>query len=543
MRQDREDRSSSLLNGSSSASVQLGRVGRVDGSSVGRRSDGPLNRSARRVGRERASGGRTHGFIRARLRWIVFVTLLSIGVAAVLSWSQNPMYSASAQVLVQPRVFTVGTAPQAPDMGTEKAVATSDVVLKRASHLIGVPVSRLKHGLSVSVPLNTNVLRISYTLPDPRQAQSQAQAVAQAYTDYWLAEQPSPRTSPRTAGGAIFGSSVITPATLPTSPASPNHVIDLLVATLIGLMVAVGTAFVRDRFDDRLRSPIEFEELAGAPVLAVIPAVRQARGDVRSGLVMVRSPESSAAHAYEDLRTLVLRAAAKRNAKTLLVTSPAGDRQTMVAANLAIALARAGRRVTLVCADLRWPHGHELFGEFNASGLASVVEGRVGLADAVCSTDIDGLQVLPAGCLEGDYGAALHGGRLGQIVGRLQRGADFVVIDAPPVLAGADTGALAELAEMVLLVGDARRTTRRQMNAMTDQLMHVSDRIIGCVIDKTHLLHAIGNFGRRIRPSRAQLALVSAETDDDGSATIWRERSADDTALRDAVGAEDASRV
>jgi capsular exopolysaccharide synthesis family protein len=230
----------------------------------------------------------------------------------------------------------------------------------------------------------------------------------------------------------------------------------------------------------------------------------------------------------------VFRAAAKRNAKTLLVTSPAGDRQTLVAANLAIALARAGRRVTLVCADLRWPHGHELFGEFNASGLASVVEGRVGLAAAVCSTDIDGLQVLPAGCLEGDYGAALHDGALREIVGRLQRGADFVVIDAPPALAGAEAGALAELAEMVLLVGDARRTTRRQVNAMTDQLMHVSDRIIGCVID---------NFGRRTRPSRPQLALVSAKTDDDGPATIGRERSADDTLLRDAVGAEDASRV
>jgi len=533
MRQDREDRSSSVLTGRLSAIGPQGWAGRLDRSSVRRRSDGRLSRSARRVGRERAAGSRTRGFIFARLRWIVFVTLASVGAAALISWSQHPMYRAAATVLVQPRVFTQGTAPQAPDMGTEKTVATSNVVLQRASQRIGVPVSQLSHGLSVSVPLNTNVLRIAYTSPDPTQAQRRAQAVAAAYADYWLAEQPSPRTSPRTAGGEIFGSAVITPAKRPSSPASPNHVVDLIVATAIGLLVALGTAFVRDRFDDRLRSPIELEELSGGPILAVIPAVRQGRRDARNRLVMARNPESTAAHAYQDLRTLVFRAATNRSAKTLLVTSPAGDRQTLVAANLAIALARAGQRVILVCADLRWPHGHELFGEFNATGLASVVEGRVGLADALRSTDTEGLQVLPAGWLEGDYGAALHGAALRQTVGRLRSAADFVVIDAPPALAGADTGALAELTEMVLLVGDARRTTRRQVNAMADQLEHVSGHIIGCVID---------NFGRRTRPTHPQLALVPANAEA-GRPAAEPEQTKDDAWLMDAVGAEDASRA
>jgi Mrp family chromosome partitioning ATPase len=79
---------------------------------------------------------------------------------------------------------------------------------------------------------------------------------------------------------------------------------------------------------------------------------------------------------------------------------------------------------------------------------------------------------------------------------------DFVVIDAPPALAGADTGALAELADMVLLVGDARHTTRRQMTATVEQLGHVSDRIIGCVVD---------NFGHRMRVTRSNEASNAVE--------------------------------
>jgi succinoglycan biosynthesis transport protein ExoP len=505
--------------------------GRPDRASTRRRADGRLSRSARRVGRDRAVGG-PRGFIATRLRWMIVVMLAAIAAAVFVSWSQKPVYRSSAEVVVPPRVYSAGTAPQVPDMGTEKAVATSEAVLQRASRMIGVSTAELAHGLSVSVPLNTNVLHIGYASPNPREARRRAQAVATAYVAYWLATQPSPRTSPRTAGGTIAGAAVITRASMPTSPASPNHVVDLIIASVIGLLVALGTAFIRDRLDDRLRTPHELEEFGGGPLLAVVPAVRQRRGDVRSGLVMLRSPDSAAARAYQDLRTLVFRHAAQRDAKTLLVTSPAGDRQTTVAVNLAIALARAGQRVTFVCADLRWPHGQELFGEYNTLGLASVIEGRIGLRDALRATEVPGLDVLPAGWLEGDYGAALHGVALRQVLCRLRATVEFLVIDAPPALAGADTGALAELAEMVLVVGDARHTTRRQVSAMAGQLAHVSGKIIGCVVD---------NYGRRTRPSRRPVELTAADVDTDVSPNGNRKRKAG--WLIESIGADEVSKA
>lgn len=484
------------------------RPGRApDGASPRRRADGRLSRSARRVGRDRAIG-KTRSFMITRLRWIIVVTLVAMSAAAFVSWSQRPVYHSGADVLVPPRIYAVGSTPQVPDMGSEKAVASSTEVLQRASRAIGVPVAELAHGLSVGVPLNTNVLHISYSSGSPEEARRRAQAVAEAYVAYWQALQPSLHTAPRTANGAIAGAVVITPASVPTSPASPKHTTDLVIAAVIGLLVAIGTAFIRDRLDDRLRDPYELEDFGGGPVLAVIPAVRQQRGHVRNRLVMLRSPDSAAARAYQDLRTLVFRAAAQRSAKTLLLTSPAGERQTTVAANLAIALALAGQRVTFVCADLRWPHGHELFGEYNTPGLASVIEGRAGLPDAVRATEVRGLDVLPAGWLEGDYGAALHSVALRQVVSRLRAAADFVVIDAPPALSGADTGALAELAEMVLVVGDARHTTRRQVNAMAGQLAHVSGRIIGCVVD---------NYGRRTRPFPRHIAFAAPDLSADVS--------------------------
>jgi len=76
--------------------------------------------------------------------------------------------------------------------------------------------------------------------------------------------------------------------------------------------------------------------------------------------------------------------------------------------------------------------------KFNAGGLASVVEGRGSVADALRPTDVKGLQVLPGGLAGGRLRAALHSPALRQAMRRLSAAADFVVIDAPPALAGAD---------------------------------------------------------------------------------------------------------
>jgi len=82
--------------------------------------------------------------------------------------------------------------------------------------------------------------------------------------------------------------------------------------------------------------------------------------------------------------------------------------------------------------------------------------------------------------------------------------ADIVVIDAPPVLAGADIATMVELADMVLMVGDALRTTRAQVRAAAGQLEHVREKLIGCVLD---------NFGRRARLLTPPLSLVTGRDD------------------------------
>jgi capsular exopolysaccharide synthesis family protein len=474
----------------------------------------------------------TRGLFVTRWRWMVLVTLVVVGAAALLSWSSTSIYRASADVLVQPRLFAAGTPPQAPDMGSEKAAAGSTVVLDIAARALGVSAGRLSNGLSVSVPLNTLVLHISYSSPDPEQARQRAQAVAAAYVSYWLAEQPplDVAAGARPTRVQIIDTAVITPAKRPTAPASPNHVVDIAIALIIGLVLAGGTAYLRDRLDDRLRGPDEFEENGGGPLLGLVPA---AAARNRADPVVARRPDTAGAEAYRELRTVLLRVAEQRGAKSLLVTTPVGDVQTTVSANVAVTLAQSGRQVVLVHADMRRPHGHELFGIEHVPGLADVLEGRASLANAVWQPEIPGPQIIPAGPLMGDIGTALHPSRLGEVVRQLSRAADIVVIDAPAALAGSDIATMVEVVDMVVLVGDARRTTRAQVRAAAGRLAQVQQKLIGCVLV---------NFGRRTRLVTPPLSLITGREDHPSSMPRPNDRDdGDDDQLEDG-GADDSAR-
>src|SRR4051794_12622583 len=422
-------------------------------------------------------GGGPGNFLVSRWRWILFVALTVVGVATVFSYSRTPTYRSSADVLVQPRLFAAGTAPQDPDMGSERALAESTVVLQIAADALNVPVTALENGLSISVPLNTHLLHVAYASTDPGRAQKRAQAIAAAYVRYWVSEQPPLANS--SAGQVILKSAVISAAKHPSTPASPKHNVDIAIAVLIGLAVGIGTAYLRDRMDDRLRGAFELERYADAPVLALMPPVKRLGGRRRS---VLRERQSRGAVAYADLAALLLRTAVQRPAQTLLVTSPVGDAQTGASANLAAALAESGREVVLIQANLRWP-ADAAFGLDPERSLAAVLEGSIALTDAVQATSVPRLRVLPTGRLGGNVGAALHGTQLRHALRRLRSSADIVVIDGPPILAGADIATFTEMADLIVLVAHGRRTTRAQIRAAAEQLRPLGPKLVGCILE------------------------------------------------------------
>lgn len=428
-------------------------------------------------------------FVVAHARWIALVTLVVAGGAGALAHAQTPQYKSEADVVVEPPAAQ-GTTLQAPDMATEKGIVASGVVLAIAAHALQVPQVQLVNGLSVTVPASTFLLQIDYSDPNPYVAQERAQAIAHAYVSYRSAAPAAATAAGSKKTETTPSAAVVTGASRPTSPYSPNYLIDIAVALFVGLALGIGTAGLRDHLDDRLRGPLDVEAQAGAPVLGIIPAFRPTGRPPAGWLAMVTRPDSIVAEAYRGLRTRLVQAVASQDARTVVVTSPGWEDKSTVVANLATALAQSGRSTIVICTDLRWGSAHEIFGVEDRGGLTRLLDHRANPVTVLSPTGIPGLHVLPPGPLTRDPAALLQRPALRTVLGDLRRHADVLIIDAPPLLASPDAEALASIADMVLLVVDAQRSTRAEVRAAVRQAEDVRGKLAGCVLS---------NLGRRRR--------------------------------------------
>jgi len=448
---------------------------------------------ARLVAREVRHGPGTPGswsrFLVAHVRWILAVTLAVVAAAGAFAFTRTPLYRSEADVAVQPAPASAASGGQ-PDMGTEAGIATSAIVLTMASQAIGVPVATLSKGLSVKELGTSFLLQIAYSSPDAYTAQWRAQAVAQAYTSF----RSPPSGSTSAASDTAPVATLITPASLPVSPYSPEYPLDIGAALLAGLALALATAWGRDHLDDRLRGSLDLERQADADVLALIPAFRPRGRKPGDRLAMQLSPRSIVAEGYRDLRTRVVIAVAARHSWTLVVTSPAWEDRGTVAANLAAALAQSGRSTLLVCADMRWGRAHLVAGTGDdGPGLSGLLERRTDLASALQHSKVPGLQLLPPGALPPDPAALLQRPAFFTALKEIYEQADVVVVEAPPLIRP-ESRLLADTADLILLVADARVSTRSEVRA-SRHLDHKRAKLAGYVLV---------NVGRRrrLRPGR-----------------------------------------
>jgi non-specific protein-tyrosine kinase len=202
-------------------------------------------------------------------------------------------------------------------------------------------------------------------------------------------------------------------------------------------------------------------------------------------LVTLNHPHSPAAEAYRTLRTNLHFATLDAPAKTIVVTSPSsGEDKSLAAANLAVVLAQAERRVALVDADLRRPSLHALLEAPPEPGLAEVLAGgaAVDVNAVVQRTGVPGLMLLPGGRATGNPSDLLDSSRMKAVLSALGEQADIVLLDAPPVLSASDAAILASQSDGVVLVITAGKTRRDQAQSAKEALLRARARLLGAVM-------------------------------------------------------------
>jgi capsular polysaccharide biosynthesis protein len=467
-----------------------------------------------------------NGSLLWRRRWTVLTATAIVAAAALFaSSSRTPIYASTAQVLI-------GILPQAgvdiqPNMDNEKRIAESLAVAQQvaAEYRFGVSPVVMLESLSVDVPVNTDILAITYAHPDPHVAEVRAQAFADTYVKFRTAaagEQLALRKQ-RTANAIAdlqrqlqdverqansgqvspglqtvlnaeaasyvaqigarqqdmqalratpnsFQGRVIAASQFPTSPARPNHIVDGAVGILVGLLLGMGLAFAQDRTDRRPRSTSEIEELLAVPVLGSVPVAAQGR--------------AVPAAPYRQLAARIVLAAGAEPSR--LAIAHCTSRQRGRVPVVEVARAWASRHVSLDGKPVVLIRGHD-----RSPAPDDDPRGRPGLSDLLRNhRDVNsmgiqvegGVVVVPLGTLPLRPEDLVPITRVRAALDRTAELGAPVVIDAPPVLSGLAGEMLPAAADAVVIVVDPRSVTRDEIVAVRSALDQASARLVGAVI-------------------------------------------------------------
>jgi capsular polysaccharide biosynthesis protein/Mrp family chromosome partitioning ATPase len=486
--------------------------------------------------------------LRRYLPTIAVAALVGAIAALFVSFAQPPRYTSTASIIIE--TIEDSSSATKVNMATEKQIASSTAVagaVIRELHLEGTPEDVLG-GLGLSVPVDTEVLVLSYTATDPAQAQRRAQAFAEAYLDYrgqalleageasnaaiqaridalradlhTLTSRAASELDPgkraaleastnsvlaqigiqeqqlaSQASALTFSGRQLAAASFPTSPSGPkvvvNVILGLFVGAVVGTLVALGRAVLGG-----MHSEGEVAHAVGAPILAVIPRSGRA---TRGSPIVVTERASPTGDAYRRLVVKLLTSPsgtppAHRGGRTIAVVGLDDGSDTAIAvANLGAAMALSGRSVLLAAATAEGAGLEATFNTRLSPGLSDVIRRDASLSEAIRATRFSSLKVLPGGSEEGRW-ALLDTKAVGSAMEQMASSADVVIVNAP-ARAAAETGALVAACDELLLVGSLRATSLDDARRTRVELEGLGTPCIGIVVFEHRPPHR-----RRSRP-------------------------------------------
>ena len=301
---------------------------------------------------------------------------------------------------------------------------------------------------------------------------------------------------------------VLDRAVLPGASLGTSKPVIFAVALFSGLIVGVAVAFLRDWLDTTVHNEQDVTAITGAPVIGIIPNLRQdaltARyrslvgGEFPALAMPAGKPtrqgenQTMAAEAYRALRTNLSYVSPAKPPRVIVLTSAlSGDGKTTTAANLAVTLAQQNKRVLLIDAETRRGNLHTLFGIEAQPGFFDLLYGQATPGECIRRVSLEGaghLDVLPSGGAPNANAAdLLVAGRLAPFFERLRMQYDYVLIDTPPLNLFTDAALIGAHADATVIVARADRTERQALRFAVLQLQHVQANLAGAILNGVDL--------------------------------------------------------
>ncbi|ABM38492.1 polysaccharide biosynthesis tyrosine autokinase [Polaromonas naphthalenivorans] len=292
--------------------------------------------------------------------------------------------------------------------------------------------------------------------------------------------------------GKVGNVRVVDAPVVPERAIKPQRSQILAISGVLGLLLGMGLAFLRNSLRPGIKDPADIESATGLHVFATVP--HSAEQDKLSRLIKIQAPgnhllaithpEDPGVESLRSLRTALQFAMLDARNNVVLFTGPTpGIGKSFTSANFAAVLAAGGKRVLLIDADMRKGHIHQFFGMKRGHGLSELIAGSRTLGDVVRRAVAPNLDLVTTGTMPPNPGELLMSPATVQLLEALSAQYDLVLIDTPPVLAVSDTQVLAPHAGTVFLVARAEVTALGELQESTKRLGQTGVQVKGVVFN------------------------------------------------------------
>lgn len=433
-------------------------------------------------------------FLRAWRRMWAWVFLLGIIGTALMGFyaekTYRAYYTASATFTVnirQEQDNGVGSSTGFFDNAAAEQMAvtfphilTSGVLQRKVASELGM--ETMQGTVSASVLENTNLLTLSVRDVNPKRAYITLQAVVDNY----------PTVSEVIVGKVNINK--LDETGIPNSPDNPKNIIrDSLKGTVIGVALGLVWIMFVALFRKTIRREDDCVRYLNERCLGSIPQVRfkeRSRKMKRHLNILHTKIRPDFKEAIRMIRNRVERYAKENSMKKIIITSTlAEEGKSTIAVNLALSLAQEGKNVALVDCDLRNPSDHIILNAKVEKGLTDYLNGKAELEECTYTAERLGIDeqlnflFVPGGKVVANWDNLFDSERMKQVLDKLGREKDYVIIDSAPVGLLTDASALAQYADGAVFVV---KKDFAKADHILDAMAHLSEsdvEMMGCVLN------------------------------------------------------------
>ncbi|HDM8225811.1 TPA: polysaccharide biosynthesis tyrosine autokinase [Vibrio campbellii] len=275
-------------------------------------------------------------------------------------------------------------------------------------------------------------------------------------------------------------------------PVKPKKPLIVVLATLLGGMVAVAFVLVKTAFHRGVTSPDEIEQ-TGISVYASVPkSVQQLEVENKLKrksnkdllLLAEENPADLSIESLRGLRTSLHFAMMEAKNNVLMISGPAPSiGKTFVSTNFAAVAAKTGQKVLLVDADMRKGYLQQCFGLTADNGLSDFLSGKIGQETVIKQTKVENLDVITRGQVPPNPSELLMHPRFAEFVEKASQEYDLVIIDTPPVLAVTDPSIVGAIAGTTLMVARFDQTTSKELEVARSRFEQSGVEVKGVILN------------------------------------------------------------